>query len=309
MKLANLVLVGLCVSALQISCAGSSTSGSGTEQNNGSNNATENPTTGTPNAPDSGTPSTGTPGTPGTPVSENPTPTPEVPVTENPAPAPTPNELFTEFQTWKNHYKKYEPFSKVTDNRGNGYEDLYGTRNFRVVLHGVYYRGGANNKYHRTNPRSNMNPLPNDGLKNLCEEGFSTAIYYYSENYSKAPKQVVCGTGEDKNTLSYKQKNALTVANQPAILQLIHDRIKGKLSGPIYGHCWNGWHASGVIAAISLRQFCGWTSSEARAYWRKNTDGNLDGYSKVEAMVVNFKPIEALKISAAEQAAICPEKQ
>ena len=293
MKLTQLVLVGVCVSALQISCAGNSShDASAGQTENGSNNVVENPTTENP------TDETPAVGTPNPPTAEETNPT-----------APTQNELFTEFQTWKNHYKKYEPFSKVTDNRGKGYEDLYGTRNFRVVLHGVYYRGGANNKYHRTNPRSNTNPLPNDGLKNLCEEGFSTAIYYYSENYSKAPKQVVCGTGEDKNTLNYKQKNALTTANQPAILQLIHDRIKGKLSGPIYGHCWNGWHASGVIAAISLRQFCGWTASEARAYWRKNTDGNLDGYSKVEAMVVNFKPIEALKISAAEQAAICPEKQ
>ena len=34
---------------------------------------------------------------------------------------------------------------KITDNRGNGFEDLYGTRNFRVILHGVAYRGGGNN--------------------------------------------------------------------------------------------------------------------------------------------------------------------
>jgi hypothetical protein len=197
----------------------------------------------------------------------------------------------------------------VTDNRGEGDEDLYGTRNFRVVLHGVYYRGGANNKYHRTNPRSNKNPLPTDGLQNLCEEGFATAIYFYPTNFDKAPKVVKCGSGVETNTLNYKQIDALTTKNQPAILQLIYDRIKGKVSGPLYGHCWNGWHASGVIAAIALRQFCDWSASEAKDYWRKNTDDHTSGYAKVEEMVTSFKPITALKISAAEQAVICPDKK
>ncbi|MDA9002543.1 hypothetical protein N9H05_02525 [Flavobacteriaceae bacterium] len=31
---------------------------------------------------------------------------------------------------------------KATDNRGKGNPDLYGTRNFRTILHGVAYRGG-----------------------------------------------------------------------------------------------------------------------------------------------------------------------
>ena len=44
---------------------------------------------------------------------------------------------------------------KITDNKGNGFEGLYGTRNLRVVLHGVAYRGGGNNYYHRTNKRNN----------------------------------------------------------------------------------------------------------------------------------------------------------
>lgn len=244
---------------------------------------------------------------------EESTPTPEVTPVPNDDPQeviedPVQKDLFAEFTRWKSHYKKNEPYTKVTENRGTGYEDLYGTRNFRVVLHGVYYRGGANNSYHRDNPRDNMNPLPTDGLKNLCEEGFSAAIYYYGTNYSTAPKVVNCGSGAEENTLNYRQKNALTTSNHPAILQMLHDRIKGKLQGPIYGHCWNGWHASGLIAAISLRQFCDWTASEAKAYWRKNTDGNTNGYEKVEAMVINFKPIIALRISAKEQAAICPAK-
>ena len=72
---------------------------------------------------------------------------------------------------------------KVTDNWGNQFEDLYGTRNMRPVLHGVAYRGGANNYYHKRNKRKNQNPLPSDGLLNLCQEGFSGAVYLYQQNH------------------------------------------------------------------------------------------------------------------------------
>ncbi|WP_413287697.1 hypothetical protein [Bdellovibrio sp. HCB337] len=278
----------------QVSCAGhkvtTPTNIPASEENNGA----ETPAEETPEVPDN--------------PAVTPTPAPTPAATPTPLPTPASNELLDIFHQWKTHYKVSEPYTKVTDNNGKGFEDLYGTRNFRAVLHGVYYRGGANNKYHRDNPRDNMNPLPSDGLKNLCEEGFSTAIYYYATNYSGAPKATNCGSGSDKHSLNYKQVTALTSANHKTILQLIHDRIKGKLPGPIYGHCWNGWHASGLIAAISLRQFCDWTPTEARNYWRKNTDGNTSGYEKVEAMVVDFKPISSLKISAAEQAVICPSK-
>src|SRR5688572_20250145 len=47
---------------------------------------------------------------------------------------------------------------KLVDNRGNGYENLYGTRNFRSVLANRLYRGGANNSYNRYGSRSNTNP-------------------------------------------------------------------------------------------------------------------------------------------------------
>ncbi|MBC7420804.1 MAG: hypothetical protein H7328_08750 [Bdellovibrio sp.] len=213
---------------------------------------------------------------------------------------------------YKLRYKFLDPYNKVVDNRGNGYENLYGTRNFRAVLHGVYYRGGANNSYNREGIRSNSNPLPTTGLENLCKEGFSTAIYFYTTNYETAPKVVNCRDRQDSNTtLNYKQISSLsaTTSTNEAILSLVYDRIKGKLPGPIYGHCWNGWHASGYAASILLKQFCGYTDSEAEAYWRKNTDGN-DGasYAGVVTKVRAFKPVAKFNISAAESAAICPTK-
>src|SRR5262245_4773224 len=81
-------------------------------------------------------------------------------------------------------YGRTDVYSKVVDNHGDGFEDLYGLRNVREVLKGVLYRGGGNNLYHRDPAmrRDNRNPLPDDGVTNLCEEGFHQAIYLYPTN-------------------------------------------------------------------------------------------------------------------------------
>ena len=39
-------------------------------------------------------------------------------------------------------YKLTDPYAKAVDNHGDGFEDLYGVRNFREVLKGVLFRGG-----------------------------------------------------------------------------------------------------------------------------------------------------------------------
>jgi hypothetical protein len=244
---------------------------------------------------------------------ESPTPI-DPPVADEPAtPPPGQDKNFEQLKSdvafYKSRYQMPDVFKKITDNRGNGFEDLYGTRNMREVLAGVYYRGGGNNSYHRKNPRSNTNPLPADGLENLCKEGFSTALYYYETNYKTAKPINPCNlrtTGE-ANTLNYNQLTAFSIKDYKPFLQIIHDRIKGKLSGPIYGHCWNGWHASGMMAAITLKQFCGFSDAQADDYWVKNTDGNSNGYDSVRKKVKAFKPISGLEITTEEKSLICPE--
>jgi hypothetical protein len=243
---------------------------------------------------------------------------PPPPGGETPPPSPTPSpavdKTFEKLQSdvafYKGRYQMPDIYKKITDNHGNGFEDLYGTRNMREVLAGVYYRGGANNAYHRTHPRGNMNPLPADGLDNLCKEGFALSLYYYSTNYSTAKKVNPCAlrTSGQANTLNYNQMTASSIKDFKPFLQLIYDRIKGKLSGPIYGHCWNGWHASGMMAAITLKQFCGFTAAEADAYWVKNTDGNSSGHDSVRNQIKNFKPVTGLEITEQEKALICPKK-
>ena len=66
--------------------------------------------------------------------------------------------LFKKFNKYKLLYNVNCVQDKITNNQGNGFEDLYGTRNF---LH----RGGGNNYYHRTNKRSNKKSITNRWFK------------------------------------------------------------------------------------------------------------------------------------------------
>lgn len=218
-------------------------------------------------------------------------------------------DLKKQVDLYKQRYNATDVYSKITDNHGNGFEDLYGTRNLRLVLHGIYYRGGANNLYNREGKRDNMNPLPTTGIRNLCEEGFSEAIYLYPTNYASAPKSTGCtNVSREANIFTYDQISGLKEGNEKIILTRIFEHIKGVRKGPIYAHCWNGWHASGFVAAMSLQQFCKWTPSQALDYWIKNTDGNSKGYESIQKRVKAFKPFSDLQITAEEQALICPQR-
>lgn len=233
-----------------------------------------------------------------------------VPPTEPPVvPAPIDQlkDLRTVTESYQNQFNLGSADQKLVNNRGDGFDSLYGTRNFRMVLRGIYYRGGANNTYNKILVRDNMNPLQDQALANLCENGFSEALYLYSENYKTAPPTTNCKTLQNENhTLAYNQMTALTLSNQEKFIQKIYQHIKNPKQGPLYGHCWNGWHASGMIAAISLRQFCGWSATQAEEYWVRNTDGNEAGYDSVRKRVRDFQPYAQYLISPAEQALICP---
>ncbi|WP_413291262.1 hypothetical protein [Bdellovibrio sp. HCB337] len=200
---------------------------------------------------------------------------------------------------------------KLVDNHGNGYENLYGVRNFRAVLNGVVYRGGANNDYNKYGKRDNNNPLPRVGLENLCEEGFETAVYLYSKNYEKAPKTVACKNIFDQTQkLDYVQKSPhLYDKDVRAILSIIHQRLQDETDKrPIYLHCWNGWHASGLISAMVLRQFCDYSSDQAVKYWDRNTDGvnKKVRHDRFRQKVRAFKPDPNMKIDDDVKARVCP---
>lgn len=214
---------------------------------------------------------------------------------------------------YQNRYPLKNPYDKLVDNRGNGHENLYGVRNFRAVLNGVVYRGGANNAYNKYNKRPNQNPLQKSALNNLCEEGFGTAVYLYSTNYSTAQKVTNCKSViNDKQTLNYMQATPhLKEADARNVLNLIYKRLTSETDhSPIYLHCWNGWHASGLISAYTLRQFCDYTVEQAVNYWNRNTDGNNVGsnYDRLRAKIRAFQPDPNMKIDPALKAKICPQK-
>ena len=218
--------------------------------------------------------------------------------------------------TWEVYEDRYgdlfksenQLMAKMTDNRGDGFEELYGTRNVRVVLHGIYYRGGANNYYHRSEPRNNMNPLPSDGLNNLCREGFQKAIYFYEPNFS--PKKVICESRlGGKNALNYTQISALE--DTPGIMAVLRDIYTCIFSGngcPIYGHCWNGWHASGLVAATVLRQFCDFTPEQAVKYWIDGADTiENSSFPSIKRKITDFTPFAEFEISEKIKSEICPQ--
>lgn len=218
------------------------------------------------------------------------------------------------YQNWVesiNQYKKHfgltDLHSKKVNNRGNGDEELYGVRNFRVVLHGVYYRGGANNVYNKNQKRKNNNPLPDIGLENLCKENFGTAFYFYTDNANLMKTNTICETNanKSKNNLHYTQMTAFNEANQIELLKRIHQHIVNMETKPIYGHCWNGWHASGLVASLSLMQFCHYSNQQALDYWIRNTDKNDNGYKSVKRRILNFKRIPELEIDDRYRKEIC----
>lgn len=212
--------------------------------------------------------------------------------------------LSEQVKYYSDRYKVNCADEKITDNFGKGFPALYGTRNMRPILHGVAYRGGANNFYHETAKRDNHNPLPSDGMLNLCMEGFSDAVYLYGTNFSTSEKKV----DKDGKHLDYHQISGNSRSEIKQIIEMVYKVISREIKGPIYFHCWNGWHQSGYVSSAILKQFCGYSDSEAVAYWIQNTDGVQKGYDAVKTKVKDFQPFEEFKIPKEISDEICPCK-
>lgn len=147
---------------------------------------------------------------------------------------------------YEHRYQFQNLNQKIVDNFGDNFDGLYGTRNFREVLRGVLYRGGANNKYNKQQKRSNTNPIPNHGLENLCEEGFASAVYLYDTNFDSAKKSMRCKSfaGESAsgnefardrqngNSFTYHQLTAFNEENEEQFIKLIYDALTGKAASP-----------------------------------------------------------------------------
>ena len=165
----------------------------------------------------------------------------------------------------------------------------------RPVLTGVMYRagfkGGDKKRTGLSTPQRTQ----------LCNAGFSEAFYAdFGKNTDYG--QTSCGSGE----LTY----ATARSSRPsAVMKAVHNNITGN-GGPVLVHCMWGVHASGALSAMALVQFCGWSESRAKAYWDDARNGapcsgGCDAW--IDAKFAKFNEDPALRISAEQQAAICPK--
>lgn len=165
------------------------------------------------------------------------------------------------------------------------HEKLQGLRDFRVVIPGVLYRGG--------NSGGGQIPLKEVGLKALADKGFSASVYMYPYAWNQAPQNKY---GVDYTNFGPNIKDRAAIKS---FLTKVKDIIENK-KGPMYVHCWNGWHASGEMAAYALMQFCGMNGEQAQEYWFANVpNGRV-------LRIKSFKIFDDLRISAEDSARICP---
>ena len=167
---------------------------------------------------------------------------------------------------------------------------FHGIRDYRQVMAGVLYRGGANN---------GRAPLRDDQLKALCEAGFGVAVYLYRTGFS-GPSTFQCSKG----SLRYITEG-WEGRGRAAVNQQIYDVIQNK-GKPIFIHCWNGIHATGAVAATALMQFCNTSPQEAVAYWKVGIAPPVQ-YPSVIREIESFQRNPELELSPEQQKQFCPE--
>ena len=197
--------------------------------------------------------------------------------------------------------------TKLVNNKGIGPEHLLGVRNMRVVLHDILYRGGSNNFYRReAEPKTyNSHPLPPWGINNLRQAGFGGAIYLYSKYFEEDYPEPVLDSLFDLG-FNYSCQPDLNRDVVFTFFEEINAIIQTEKQEPLYIHCWNGWHQSGMLSAFTLMQFCGLNNQQALKYWEQNTDGAFKGYPHVKSEILKFKPFDEFKTDSLTRARICP---
>jgi hypothetical protein len=166
---------------------------------------------------------------------------------------------------------------------------FHGIRDFREVMPGALYRGGANNGHA---------PLRQDELDALCEDDIGTAIYLYTTGFS-GPSVTHCSKG----SLDYVDKG-WEGQGRATIHKQIYNTIKSK-GKPVFIHCWYGIHATGAVAATALMQFCNVSPKQAVEYWKVGVPPKLQ-YPKVIQSILGFKPNPELQLTPEERDQYCP---
>lgn len=161
------------------------------------------------------------------------------------------------------------------------------------VLKGLFFRAGG---------AGGRRSLQVEILNQLCSEGVSTVFYLYPSESFTTRGEYTCGS----HRLVYTGSGFKNQESRP-VLEAIY-RAANNNSGPIIAHCWNGWHASGEVAAHALMQFCGWSGDQAAQYWADNIGdrGNLGNYGSITRRISRFTPDPSLQFTAQQKQRYCP---
>lgn len=128
-------------------------------------------------------------------------------------------------------------------------------KNHQELLGGLLTRAGV----------ANMLPLDRQELNMLCEQGYTEAFFLYK---GASEVSVRCSRG----MLRYRSVGDYRA---PENIDLILDNINAGLSTgqKTFIHCYNGAHASGFVAGVVLRSFCGISEDQAVSYWNRTLGG------------------------------------
>lgn len=188
--------------------------------------------------------------------------------------------------------------TKLVDNKGKGCDSLTGCRNVRVVLKNLLYRGGNNSV-------PVQNPLSLETINELKNLQFNNIIYLYNKNFeSYFPIERLDSLS--KQGINYQCSPSLDSIYVYKFLLSIQQSAGEKQPSLTYIHCWNGWHQSGWLSAMTLMQFCGFSPELALKYWIQNTDKNDVGYPRVKKSILEYKPYPNLKFTVEQQKKHCP---
>ncbi len=161
-------------------------------------------------------------------------------------------------------------------------------KNSQNLLGGMLTRAGV----------KNQKPLSQQELVSLCEQGYTKAFYLYS---GAPTTQVSCSKG----TIRYQSSGTFF---SPENIDKTLDNIESgmRTREKTFVHCNNGAHASGFVAAIALRTFCGISGDQAVKYW----DKTLKGYDlqepnrpKLMSRIRNYQPRSNLKLNEGQRSA------
>ncbi len=173
----------------------------------------------------------------------------------------------------------------------------------RQVIRGALYRSGSPTE---------------GGLQRVCRAGWKRVYSIYGPRTTSngLRNQAMIETGRDERrcdgpdgeprVLEWRSGTASRNHSIPLILRDVRDSIREPSQGPVLIHCWNGLHYAGMISAMALRQFCGFSADEAEAYWRANANFSTR-YPRIIQHIRAFRPDAGLALTPAERRHVCPD--